>query len=132
MLLMTVPFWCLALGVVLPYVWSPLSFGERKALGGPDFRTPRVQTARLEGVGARAMGAHANAFEALVVFGVAVVLAHLAGANELWSAVLSVVWLVARFGHGAFYVADIQLLRTGSFAVGFLAALGLIGLAAVA
>ena len=129
---MTIPLWCLALGVVLPYVWNPFSFSERKALGGPDFRTPRLQTAQLEGAGARAMGAHANAFEALVVFGVAVLINHLAGADASYSAGLALVWLAARIAHGAFYVADRQLPRTGAFVVGLLSALAMIGLAVVA
>ncbi|MEZ4376401.1 MAG: MAPEG family protein [Polyangiaceae bacterium] len=130
---MTIPFWCLAFGVLLPYFLAPLSFGERKArFGGPDFRYPRRQAALLEGTGARAMAAHANAFEALSVFGVAVVVAHLSGANPTWSALLAVVWAVSRVGHATFYVADKPPLRTLSFAVGMLSALGLLGLAAVA
>ncbi|MFK7986421.1 MAG: MAPEG family protein [Sandaracinaceae bacterium] len=128
---MTIPMICLAVGILLPYVWAPLSFGERKSrFGAPDFALPRVQAAQLQGLGARAMGAHANAFEALTVFATAVLLNHLAGAAATTaSAVLAVVWLVARIAHGAFYVMDLRVPRSGAFAVGFLSSLGLVGLA---
>ena len=127
---MTIPLICLAVAVLLPYIWSPLSLSERRSrFGHVDFKTPRLQTAQLSERGARAMGAHANAFEALTVFGAAVVVAHLTGANETASAGLAVVWVVARIAHGLFYVWDVRLARTGSFAVGLLCSLGLLGLA---
>ncbi len=129
---MTIPFVVLAVAALLPYVWSPFSLPERRALGGPDFQNPRQQNARLEGLGSRAMGAHANAFEALSVFAPAVVLAHLAGADALWSAVLSGGWLLARVAHGAFYVGDRQVPRTIAFIIALGCALGLFALAALA
>ncbi|MEZ4226058.1 MAG: MAPEG family protein [Polyangiaceae bacterium] len=130
---MTIPFWCLAIGILLPYFWAPLSLPERKQrFGRADFHLPRVQAAALEGTGARAMGAHMNAFEALSVFGVSVVVAHLAGADPRWSAVLSVGWVVARLVHGIMYVTDRPSLRTPAFAMGMLCSVGLLGLAIAA
>ncbi|HHH30434.1 MAG TPA: MAPEG family protein [Polyangiaceae bacterium] len=129
---MTVPFWCLFAGVLLPYLWSTLSFRERKErFGDIDLKTPRVQASQLSGSGARAMGAHANAFEALIVFAPAVLVAHLASADPTWAARLAIVWVVARLAHGAAYLADMQPVRSLAFMVGFACAIGLFVLSAL-
>ena len=77
---MTTPFWCLAIACFLPYVWAPFGVAARKQqLGSVDNKYPRLQQVQLTGRGARAMGAHQNAFEALATFAPAVIVAHLAG-----------------------------------------------------
>ena len=40
---MTVPFWCLFAGVLLPYVWATARLPYLKELGGPDSKEPRAQ-----------------------------------------------------------------------------------------
>jgi uncharacterized MAPEG superfamily protein len=103
---------------------------ERKLqLGAVDNKTPRAQQAQLTGRGAWAVGAHQNAFEAVAVFAPAVLVAHLAGADPVWSARWSVLFVIARVFHGVFYVGGVDLLRSLSFGVGIVAAVALFVLA---
>jgi len=127
---MTVPFWCLLIACFLPYVWSFAAVPERsKQPGGMDNKNPRAQQAKLEGRGARLIGAHKNAFEAIAVFAPAVIVAHLTHADPSWSATLAEIWVVARVLHGVFYVADLDALRSLAFLLGFGCDIGLFVLA---
>lgn len=130
---MTTPFWCLLIACLLPYIWAPVAaIARRDQLGSVDNKLPRLQQAQLIGRGARALGAHKNAFEAIATFAPAVVVAHLAGANPLWSARLAITFVVARVLHGIFYLTDIDLARTAAFLVGIVCTGGLFVLAAQA
>ncbi len=122
---MTVPFWCLFVGALLPYVWAFSRIPYLKDLGGPDNKEPRAQSAKLTGKGGRAVAAQANAWEALGVFAPAVLVNHLAGASSGSATVLCIVWVVARFLHGLFYMNDFDKGRSAMFLVGLLCAIGL-------
>lgn len=124
---MTIPFWCLAIACLLPFVWFSIEAPLRKAQFGAalDNSTPRPQAAKLEGRAARAHGAHANSFEAIVYFAPAVVIAHLVNADATWTARLAVAFVVLRLLHGFFYLGDKPALRTASFAMGLLCVIGL-------
>ncbi len=117
---MTTQLWCLLAGVILPYVWAGLSVPFRtKQFVGPDLKEPRVQAELLTEGGARVWGAQANAWEALAVFGVANLMATMAGVDPVgnWS-MAAIVWVAVRFTHGVFYVMDVAPLRILSFALG--------------
>ncbi len=130
---MTTPFLCLAIACLLPYVWAPFQIPSRRAqFGTVDNKLPRLQQAQLQGLGARALGAHQNAFEALITFAPAVVVAHLAGADALWSARLALLFLICRVLHGIFYLTDVDLARSTAFTIGFGCVVGLFVLAGVA
>jgi uncharacterized MAPEG superfamily protein len=130
---MTTPFWCLLIGIFLPYVLSGTAvYFKAKQFGSVDNNQPRVQAAALTGTGARAYAAQQNAWEALPVFASSVFVAHLVGADAGSSATASVVWVAARILHGIFYVADLAPLRSLSFAIGIGACLRLWWLAAAA
>ena len=116
---MTTPFWCILIAGLLPYVWSSAAVKARvDQFGQLDNRLPRAQQAQLEGWGARALGASANAFETFPLFAAAVIVAHIAGADPGWSATWSVAYLAARILHGIFYVGDLDKLRSAAFGVG--------------
>jgi len=127
---MTTPFWCLFFTCLLPYVWGPISLVARQQqLGVIDNKNPRAQQAQLTGRGARAVGAHKNAFEAIATFAPAVVVAHLAGADPVWSVRLAVTFLAARVAHGALYLADIDVARSLVWFVGLACTVGIFVLA---
>jgi uncharacterized MAPEG superfamily protein len=130
---MTVPLWCIVPAIAFPYVWSGVGMPLRKKqLGTVDNRLPRAQVPKLEGAAARAYAAHLNAFEALAIFAPAVLVAHVAGADPVWSARLAIAWVAFRTLHGLLYVADIDKGRSVCWAMGIACALGLFGLAAKA
>jgi uncharacterized MAPEG superfamily protein len=90
---MTIAFWCVFVAVLLPYV--PLGLSARLL----DPKLPRKNVPKLEGLPARAYGAHLNAFEAFPPFAAAVIISHIvegASATVNWLAVL---FIVARLGH---------------------------------
>ena len=125
---MTTPFMCLFIMIVLVYVIAGIGvYFRSQQLGSIDAEHPRVQALELRDVAARAYAAHQNAWEALAVFTVAVVVNHLAGADPGLAATTSVVFLVARVGHAAAYIANKPILRTLSFLVGIVSCVTLLG-----
>ena len=130
---MTIPFWCLLIACFIPYVLSTLGgWFKVKQFGTLDNKQPRIQAARLEGVGARCYAAQQNAWEALPVFASAVFVAHLAGANPASSAGAAMLWLVARALHPVTYLANIDWARSLVFLVAMGANVWLFVLAAKA
>jgi len=109
---MTFAFWCVLVAALLPYV--PFSIAARPL----DPNLPRKGAPNLEGMAARAYGAHFNAFEAFPPFAAAVIISHIVeGASGLVNG-LAALFIVARLAHMGFYLADRQPLRSASFLVG--------------
>ncbi len=129
---MTIPFWCLFVTVLIPYVLAGVGAYQRQAqLGTIDNKNWRAdQLPRLTGLGARVYSAQANAWEAVAVFTAAVTVAHLAGADAELSAMAAGTFLAARIAHAVLYLADLDKLRTVVFIIGWLCCLWLFGLAA--
>jgi len=116
---MTTVLACLLIAVLTPYVLAGIGgYHKGKQFGKADNNNPRAQAAQLTGVGARAVAAQQNAWEALAVFTAAVAVAHLAGADAGKSATAALVFLGARLVHPVAYIADFPTLRTGVFVVG--------------
>ena len=125
---MLIPFICLLVGSLLPYVWGIVDDLERKkSHGGRDNSHPRVQALKLEGRAARAMGASANAFEGFPIFAAAVLMSAFAGAAGPLVTAGSLVWVVVRFLHGFAYVSDKPGLRGPMFGLGAITNLVLMG-----
>ena len=130
---MTIPFWCLLIAVLIPYVLAfTAAYYKSRQFGSVDNNQPRVQGAALTGVGARVWAAQQNAWEALAVFTAAVLVAHFEGADPRKSAIAAEVFVVARVLHAIFYARDLATLRSLAFMVGFGASLWLFWLAATA
>jgi uncharacterized MAPEG superfamily protein len=98
--------------------------------GNIDNQHPRLQQAQLRGLGARALAAQQNAWEALAMFTPAVLIAHLKGATTGHAATAAVLFIAARIAHGCFYLADLSSLRSLTWIVGAGAVLWLFVLAA--
>ena len=123
---MTIPFYCLVVAMLLPYLAKvPLAMAQAKADGGYDNRHPRDQQAGLTGWGRRASAAHLNSFEVLPIFASAVFIAHLSGANAEWSARLSIAFIVTRVIYIALYVSDKSTLRSLFWGFGMLSCLAM-------
>jgi uncharacterized MAPEG superfamily protein len=124
---MTTPFWCLGIVVVLPYLIAPITgYFKAQQLGTYDNASPRAQATELGGTGARSVWAQANAWEAVAVFSIAVFVNHLKGdADPARSALYAQVFVACRLLHSAFYMADLDKLRTVVFLVSMAAAAGL-------
>jgi len=69
--------------------------------------------------------AHMNSVETLAPFAVLVILLHLTEQSSTITVVCAAVFFWSRLAHAVVYAAGIPYVRTGTFTVGFLAALGL-------
>ena len=114
---MTVAFWCVLIAGLLPYV----VFGP--AATKLDIKMPRRLVADLEGLPARAHGAHLNHFEAFPFFAAAVIVAHVVSGPSALVNWLAAAFVVVRLFYTAMYLTDRQPLRSGSFFVGLLIAI---------
>ena len=128
---MTTPLWCLLIACFIPYVLAPIAgYFKNKQFGHLDNKSPRVQSALLDGAGARAYAAQSNAWEALAVFAVAVFTAHLAGADPERSATAAMLFIAARILHAGFYISDLDKARSASFLIAIGSSIWLFVLAA--
>ncbi|MAD18479.1 MAG: MAPEG family protein [Alteromonadaceae bacterium] len=127
---MTIILLCLLIAVLMPIIAkAPLTIAMNKEQGGYDNRYPRDQQKQLKGFGARAAAAHANCFEALILFvpgALAVIATQSAGHLAQYSAI---VFTAARFGYLCAYWFDMHVLRSILWAIGYIASLFLIWLA---
>jgi len=114
---MTIAFWCVVVGMILPYV----PFGSVKA----DPNLPRVGVTALDGIRARAYGAHLNAFESFPPFAAAVIISHVIQGGSTFANIAAVLYILARIGHMAFYLMDRQPLRSACFGIGALLTLAI-------
>jgi uncharacterized MAPEG superfamily protein len=130
---MTTPLWCLVLVTFLPYLLAFTgSYFKMRQFGSIDNKNPRQQAAKLEGIGARAAAAQANAWEALAMFTVAVGVLHLANpeaARSGTAANLAMTFLAVRIAHAIFYLANIDMARSLAFLIQVVCAVWLITLA---
>ena len=112
---MTLSLWCLMIVALLPYVLAGVGgYFRRTNLGTVDNDNPRGQAALLDGAGARAYAAQANAWEALALFLVGLALVHFTG-NADQAGTASVIFVIARILHAVFYIRGVAMLRSLSF-----------------
>lgn len=127
---MTIILVCLLIAALMPILAKvPLAVAMNKEPGGYDNRYPREQLKNLTGFGARAAAAHANCFEALILFApgaLAVIATQSTGHLAEYSAIL---FIAARIGYLCAYWFNLHALRSILWAIGYLASLALIWLA---
>ncbi|MBT2746892.1 MULTISPECIES: MAPEG family protein [unclassified Lysobacter] len=127
---MTIAYWCLLIAALMPYLWVAVAKANGKRY---DNRDPRAWQARQDSPRSNAAyAAHLNAFEAFAPFAAGVLAAQMAGVDTDWIVILSIVFVVCRVLHGVFYIAGKAPLRSLVWAIGFLCAMALLALAALA
>jgi uncharacterized MAPEG superfamily protein len=122
---MTTAYTCVLIALLLPYVWMYLSKKSLISARKYDNHSPRLLITSLKGAEQRAYWAQENAYESLPGFIAAVIIAHLAGAPQLWVDTLAVVHIVARVMHGVCYMADLATMRSLVWTIGLFAVIGL-------
>lgn len=123
---MTVPFWCLLIGVLLPILLAGIGgYFKSQQFDTVDNHNPRAQADQLSGAGARAVAGQSNAWEALAIFAPAVIVNHLAGGGPGTAAMLASIWVAARIVHAGAYLADLAPLRSLAFLVAMVCAIAL-------
>lgn len=103
---------CLFLALLLPLLAKgPVAYAMAK-LGGYNNNHPREQQSKLTGFGARALAAHQNAFESLILFAPAIILALVTSNTNQTVIVLAIVHVISRVLYNIFYLINIGLLRS--------------------
>jgi uncharacterized MAPEG superfamily protein len=109
---MIILIWCLFIATLLPYIAKgPVAYAMNK-LGGYDNHHPRHQQNQLTGFWARALAAHQNAFESLIIFAPAVLLAITTQNTGKNIVLFAIVHVCARILYNVLYLTNIDKLRS--------------------
>jgi len=123
---MTTLIICLFIAAILPIIAKiPVAISMHK-LGRYNNNHPRAQQTELTGFGARALAAHQNAFESLIVFAPAVLLAIATKNTGLVIEQLAITHVIARVLYNIAYLMDIATIRSLIWAIGIISALAII------
>jgi uncharacterized MAPEG superfamily protein len=123
--------WCLVIVTFLPVVLGMPAFALRKQqFGFADNKLPRAQQAQVTGIAARALGAHQNAWEALMMFAPIVFIVQWVGVDPIKDGLTGIVFVVLRLLHAIFYIADLDKLRSTVYLLGVVCLIRLVVLAA--
>jgi uncharacterized MAPEG superfamily protein len=106
---MTIAFYCVLIGAVMPLFWT--GYAKFSAGRYNNFK-PRDFQAKMEGKQQRAHWAHLNAFEAFPPFAAAVIIAHLVHGPSAWLNYLAIAWVVMRLIYGFLYIFNRAYERT--------------------
>ena len=119
----------LFIACLFPYLSKiPVAFAMNSQPGGYDNNHPRAQQAALTGFGARALAAHQNSFESLLIFSVAILTALATNHTNATIQVLAVVYLISRCIYHLFYLLNWATLRSTIWAIGTVASLSVLWL----
>ncbi|KAB0300956.1 MAPEG family protein [Vibrio fortis] len=109
--------YCLIAAALLPYLAKiPVAIAMNK-LGGYDNNHPREQQAKLQGFGARALAAHQNAFESLIVFSAAILLAITTNTVNESVQLFAILHIGFRVAYHILYLVNIGIMRSVCWAV---------------
>jgi uncharacterized MAPEG superfamily protein len=123
---MTVLITCLFISLLLPLLAKgPVAYAMAK-LGGYNNNHPRYQQSKLTGFGARALAAHKNAFESVIIFAPAVLLALITNNTGTTITTLAVIHVIARVLYNLFYLFEISLLRSIVWAIATLCSFSIV------
>jgi uncharacterized MAPEG superfamily protein len=106
---MTVAYWCVLIAAIIPFLFTGIA---KAGARGFNNRRTRVFQDSLTGWRQRAHWAHQNGFEAFPPFAAAVIIAHLAAAEQTQIDALSIAFILLRLAYGGLYIADQPTLRS--------------------
>jgi len=117
---MTTLLWCLFVAALLPFIAKiPVAYAMKK-LGGYDNNHPREQQSKLAGFGARALAAHQNAFESLIIFSIAILSAITTHTLDNFIQQLAVIHVIARVLYNITYLYNFGTIRSLIWFIGLL------------
>ncbi|KPU59317.1 MAPEG family protein [Pseudomonas fluorescens] len=120
---MSIPFWCVFISAVLIYLARIPVTRAMKEQGGYDNHLPRQQQMLLTGLGARAVAAHQNSFEAFMLFAVGVLMAHTTQTAGWLIDCLAIIFVASRVIYLVCYWKDLAWQRSMVWLVGLICSL---------
>jgi len=107
--------------MLLPFVAkAPVAYAMQKS-GGYNNNHPREQQSKLTGFGARALAAHQNAFESLIIFVPAILIAILTKNTGEAITQLAMIHVIARIAYNILYLMNVGILRSLIWGIGIFA-----------
>jgi uncharacterized MAPEG superfamily protein len=123
---MTTLILCLFIAAILPYLAkAPVAYAMSK-LGKYDNKHPRQQQSQLTDFGARALAAHQNAFESLILFSAAIATALATNTHGELIQQLAMTHIVARIAYNLLYLFNIDKMRSMVWAISLICSLTII------
>lgn len=114
---MSLLIWTLFIAVLLPFIAKvPVAIAMHK-LNGYDNNHPRNQQEKLTGFGARALAAHQNAFESLIIFSPAILIAITTHNTGELIQKIAITYIIARLGYNILYLLNFSTLRSIIWAI---------------
>ncbi|MDE3270589.1 MAPEG family protein [Pseudoalteromonas sp. G4] len=111
---------CAIIAALLPYLAkAPVAIAMNKQ-GGYDNRHPRAQQSKLTGFGARALAAHQNSFESLLIFTIALVVVFATNTITSTTETLAIIYIIARVLYCVCYYVNWHILRSSVWLVGLI------------
>jgi uncharacterized MAPEG superfamily protein len=127
---MTIAYWMILAAAFVPYIGT----GYAKFAGGGgrtyDNHAPRAQVDILPQQRRRAYWAQLNGFEVFPPFAAAVIVAHVAGASQLWVDMLATAFVGLRIIYTLLYIYDKPTARSAIWVAGLACVIGLFVVAA--
>ncbi|WP_394244523.1 MAPEG family protein [Vibrio astriarenae] len=124
---MTILIFSLIVAALLPYLAKiPVAAAMHK-LGGYDNNHPREQQGKLDGFGARALAAHQNAFESLIVFSTAILLAIATGTTSDSVQWLALIHIGFRIVYHILYLVNAGTLRSIAWGIAMFCPFAIMG-----
>lgn len=120
---------CLFIACLFPFFAKiPVVMMMKGQPGGYDNKHPRAQQAALTGFGARAVAAHQNSFESLIIFSTASLTAIATHNTSYLIQGLAIFYLISRCIYHLFYLLNWSTLRSTIWALGCLSSLSILWL----
>lgn len=119
---------CLMLAALAPILAKAPMMRAMMKETGYDNHHPRAQYANLTGYAARAHAGHQNAFESLILFAPAVVLAVATDNTGVWVQAFAVAHLLLRGVYHWLYLANLSTARSTIWAAATLCSFAIMGL----
>ena len=110
---------CLFITAWLPYLSKLVLAIPMSKEGGYDNNHPREQQKKLKGYGARALAAHQNSFEALLMFAIAVFASLITKSYTPLTEYLAIIFVISRIFYHLAYLMDKATIRSLFWFVGF-------------
>ena len=117
---MTIAFWTILAAIALPWLMAALKKSPLAVSGKYSNRAPRAMQPKLEGLSQRAHWAEQNSFEILPAFVAAVLVAHLAGAEQVLVDQLTIGFIASRVLYSICYLMNWASLRSLVWMAGLL------------
>lgn len=123
---MTTLIICLFIATLLPFLAKiPVAIAMHK-LGGYNNKHPRSQQSELTGFGARALAGHQNAFESVIIFAPAIILAITTNHTGNTMEQLAIAHVAARIIYHICYLVNLDIIRSVVWGIAMVCSFSLI------